>query len=81
MKRRAFTVWYDPENGEMLTRDESAYFQAESPLMRADVLKDAVYATTVAYATSVSAAFDFKRAKRGKAPLDTMTEMRASLTR
>lgn len=42
MKRRAFTVTYDDDSGEMVDYSPSGWFDSESGLMRADVLRDAL---------------------------------------
>ena len=39
-KKRAFTIWYDEEHGEISEVDESTIFLSENKLFRADVLQD-----------------------------------------
>ena len=46
---KAFTVYYDDENGEMTRVDWTPGFQNEGVLLRADVLKDARNAIGAAY--------------------------------
>tara|TARA_B100001013_G_C24354111_1_gene341536 strand:- start:40 stop:291 length:252 start_codon:yes stop_codon:yes gene_type:complete len=40
IKKRAFTIWYDEEHGEISEVDESTVFLSENKLFRADVLQD-----------------------------------------
>ena len=46
---KAFTVYYDGDNGEMTRVDWTPGFQNEGALLRADVLKDARNAIGAAY--------------------------------
>lgn len=39
----AITLYYDANSGELSKVTESSQFKAESPLMRADVLRDVWY--------------------------------------
>jgi len=64
--RKAFTVYYDSDSGEAIRLEMVDVFESESPLMRADVLKDAVFMVSGAYAESRSAAFDLGRKRRNK---------------
>lgn len=67
--RKAFTVWYDRESGEIDHIDEGLYFQEENMLTRADVLKDAIEAFTELYAKALGGLAEWmedQEAQRGK---------------
>jgi hypothetical protein len=51
--RKAFTVWYDRETGEIDTIEEGPIFKDENMLTRADVLKDTVEAFTTRYESAL----------------------------
>jgi len=41
--KRAMTIYYDEDSGEMEMIKESDSFKSEDSLLRADVLKDVIY--------------------------------------
>lgn len=49
MRRRACTVWFDDENGDVTDVQWAQHFTSQSPLMRADVLQAAGHAVVDAY--------------------------------
>jgi|TARA_R110000787_G_scaffold104628_2_gene211848 hypothetical protein len=52
-RKKAYTIWYDPETVEIYGIDESVAFQSESPLARADVIQDILGVFTEIYNESV----------------------------
>ena len=52
-RKKAYTIWYDPETVEIDSIDESVAFQSESPLARADILQDILGEFTEIYNGSV----------------------------
>ena len=62
---RAFTLYYDNDAGELAKVVASGRFQRESPLMQADVLKDALEALGALYAHASGEAFKAWSAPKG----------------
>ena len=52
-RKRAYTIWYDPETVEIYDINESDVFQSEDPLTRADILQDILGGFTKIYNESV----------------------------
>jgi hypothetical protein len=51
--KRAITIEYDADNGEMVKFVLSPTFQAEPALLRADVLRDVAHAAEVAWTAAI----------------------------
>jgi hypothetical protein len=52
-RKKAYTIWYDPETVEIDGIVESVAFQSEDPLARADILQDILGGFTKIYNESV----------------------------
>lgn len=65
---KAFTIYYDHESGELTTITDAPQFAAESAMMRADVLRDAVYAVSQRYAAETERLYaEYTRRQRAAA--------------
>lgn len=56
--KRAITIYYDEDSMEFMKVDIAPVFENETPLARADVLKDCVEVTTALYNESVDELID-----------------------
>jgi len=52
-RKKAYTIWYDPETVEIDGIVESDAFQSEDPLARADILQDILGIFTEMYNETV----------------------------
>ena len=52
-RKKAYTIWYDPETVELYGIDESLAFESEDPLDKADVIQDILGIFTEMYNETV----------------------------